>query len=75
MPIPVGITKPISGTVGLDGKILGTRVMYHPHVEEQPFTQFLSCVRIPAGMTKVIVRAHDKVHAYGGKEFEVALPR
>ncbi len=61
--------------VGPDGKILGTRVLYHPHVEEQPFTRSLSGVRIPAGVTKVIVRAHDKVHAYGGKEFEVALPR
>lgn len=60
--------------VAPDGKVLGTRVLYHPHMEEQPFTRSLSGIRIPEGVTGVTVRAHDKVHAYGGKVFEVPIP-
>ncbi len=56
-----------------DGTVLGTRVLYHPHVDEQPFTRSLSGVNIPAGVTKVTILAHDKVHEYGGKELVVEL--
>jgi hypothetical protein len=56
------------------GKVLGTRVLFHPHVNEQPFTRSISNVKIPAGIKSVIIRAHDLVHKYGGKEFEVKLP-
>ena len=28
--------------VGLHGEIIGTRVLYHSHLEEQSFTRFLS---------------------------------
>lgn len=57
-----------------DGKILGTRVLYHPHVDEQPFTRSLGNVRVPAGVTSVIVRASDNVHEAGKKTFTVKLP-
>lgn len=50
------------------GEVLGTRVLYHPHVDEQPFTRSLSGVEVPAGVQKVIIRAHDSVHESGGKE-------
>ncbi len=60
--------------VAPDGTVLGTRTLYHPHVAEQPFTRSLSGVQVPAGITEVIVRAHDKVHGLGGKEFRVKLP-
>jgi hypothetical protein len=60
--------------VAPDGTVLGTRTLYHPHVDEQPFTRGLSGVQIPGGTTEVIVRAHDKVHGLGGKEFRVKLP-
>ena len=56
-----------------DGKILGTRVLYHPHVGEQPFTRSLSGVEIPEGVKEVVVRARDSVHGYGGKEAVVEL--
>ncbi len=58
-----------------DGKLLGTRVLYHPHVEEQPFTRSLGGVAVPEEIDAVVIRGHDKVHAYGGKEMTVELPR
>jgi hypothetical protein len=57
------------------GKVLGTRVLFHPHESEQPFTRSLSGVRIPRGIARVTVRAHDKVHGYGGKVVTLAVPR
>ena len=58
-----------------DGTVLGTRVLYHPHVDEQPFTRSLGNVRVPPGVTSVIVRAADNVHKAGKKTFTVKLPR
>lgn len=58
-----------------DGQVLGTRTLLHPHVDEQPFTRSLSGVKIPAGITEVTIRAHDSVHAYGGKVIQVTLPQ
>lgn len=59
--------------VAPDGTVLGTRVLYHPHVDEQPFTRSLSGVAVPAGVSEVTIRGHDKVHEYGGKEFLLQL--
>lgn len=56
------------------GKVLATRVLVHPHVEEQPFTRSLSGVEIPAKVKEVTVRAHDSVHGYGGRTQTVQLP-
>jgi hypothetical protein len=33
----------------------------------------LSHIKIPAGVKKVVVRAHDSVHGYGGKTMEVKI--
>jgi hypothetical protein len=60
--------------VAPDGTVLGTRVLAHPHVDEQPFTRSLEGVAVPAGITSVVVRAHDSVEGYGGKEVSVTLP-
>lgn len=57
-----------------DGTLLGERVLYHPHVDEQPFTRSLSGVSIPDGISKVIVRARDSRHGEGGRSLEVELP-
>ncbi len=59
--------------VAPDGAVLGTRVLFHPHEAEQPFTRSLGGVAIPAGIAKVTLRAHDKQHGYGGKEVTVEL--
>jgi len=60
--------------LGPDGTVLATRVLTHPHVEEQPVTRTLDDVHIPPGVTHVRVRAHDNVHGFGGAEKEVDLP-
>ncbi|MCF8468001.1 MAG: hypothetical protein K9G33_11405 [Sneathiella sp.] len=57
----------------LKGNSLGTRVLMHPHVDEQPFTRSMT-LSIPMHVREVIVRAHDKLHGYGGAEMNVTLP-
>lgn len=61
--------------VAPDGTVLGTRVLLHPHENEQPFTRSLGGVVIPEGVNEVIVRAHDSVHGDGGAEIQVKLER
>ncbi len=58
-----------------DGSVLGTRVLAHPHVREQPFTRSLGNVSVPEDIEKVVVRARDSVHGYGGTEKTISLPR
>ena len=60
--------------LGKDGTVYGTRVLHHPHVDEQPFTRSLSGVKIPAGIAEVVIRGGDSVHGTGGVEMTVALP-
>lgn len=59
--------------VAPDGTVLGTRILHHPHVEEQPFTRS-DVIKVPASVKSVTVRAGDKVHGLGGKEMTVVLP-
>ena len=59
--------------LGPDGTVLATRVLHHPHVDEQPFTRSLSGVSIPEGVETVTIRAGDSVHEFGGAEFSVKL--
>jgi len=47
-----------------EGNELGTRILAHPHVNEQPFTRSLSGVMIPNGTTEVFVRARDNVDGW-----------
>jgi len=56
-----------------DGEILATRVLAHPHVDEQPFTRSMANIEIPGDLHEVVVRAHDLVHEYGGKEVVVKM--
>lgn len=56
------------------GNIIATRVLAHPHVNEQPFTRSLQGVKIPAGIKRVWIRAHDSVHGYGSQQAELVLP-
>jgi hypothetical protein len=56
------------------GALLATRTLYHPHVEEQPFTRDLAGVSIPEDIHTVVVRAHDSVHGFSGMSQTVSLP-
>jgi hypothetical protein len=58
-----------------DGTVVGTRILAHPHVDEQPFTRSLAGVKIPGNIDEVTVRAHDLVHGYGGKTVTVTVLR
>lgn len=61
--------------VTLGGELLKSRVLYHPHENEQPFTRSLSGVTIPLGVNRVKIRARDTLHGYSAQEFLVDLPR
>jgi hypothetical protein len=50
-----------------------TRLLLHPHENEQPFTRSQSGIVIPPGVTSVQVRAHDLVDGFGGREVTVDL--
>jgi len=56
-----------------DNKILGTRTLYHPHVNEQPFTRSLEGVKIPAELKTVRVIAKDTVHGLSTKAVQFNL--
>jgi hypothetical protein len=60
--------------VGPDGVVIASRVLEHPHVDEQPFRRSLGRVRIPWTTTSVVVRANDSVHGGGGAEVIVVVP-
>ena len=40
-----------------EGELIGERVLYHPHVDEQPFTRNLLGIRIPQGLGEVVIKA------------------
>ncbi|GAB5490693.1 MAG: hypothetical protein Phog2KO_09080 [Phototrophicaceae bacterium] len=50
-----------------------TRLLLHPHENEQPFTRSQSNIIIPSDITTVTVRAHDIVDGWGGQEITVNL--
>ena len=55
-----------------DGIILGTRILFHPHVGERPFTRSMR-VEIPAEISEVHIRSHDLVRGYGYETVRVPL--
>ena len=57
-----------------EGEVLAERILFHPHVEEQPFTRSVTAT-IPDDVTRIIVRAHDNVDGLGGAEVEIELER
>ena len=57
------------------GDVLGSRTLFHPHVDEQPFTRSLNGLAIPQGVDSITVRAHDSVHGLGGASIDLILER
>lgn len=56
-----------------DGTVLGTRTLYHPHVDEQPFTRSLSGVAIPEGLERVFIEARTNTNGWGKARLAVDL--
>jgi len=56
----------------IKGKVLGKRVLWHPHEHEQPFTRSLGNVSI-FNLKTVYIRARDSVDGYS-ELYEVILP-
>lgn len=50
-----------------------TRLLLHPHENEQPFTRSQSGLVIPEGINLITVRAHDLLHGFGGNEIQLDL--
>ncbi|MEM9046986.1 MAG: hypothetical protein AAGC81_20090 [Pseudomonadota bacterium] len=59
--------------VGPDGTVYGTRVLAHPHVNEQPFTRSLGGVKIPESVSQVTIEAKDSVHGWAEAVFTLDL--
>ena len=59
--------------VAPDGRVLGTRVLAHPHVNEQPFTRSLGGIAVPSDLREVVIRAHCSVDGDGGRSVLVTL--
>tara|TARA_B110000908_G_scaffold65330_1_gene79273 strand:+ start:651 stop:1058 length:408 start_codon:yes stop_codon:yes gene_type:complete len=57
------------------GNILGSRVLQHPHVHEQPFTRSLSNVKLSSELQAVYIEAHDKVHGWTKNRLMIDLTK
>lgn len=58
-----------------EGRVLGTRTLYHPHDDEQPFTRSLRGLVIPGEVKWVYVEAHDKMHGWSRQRVRADLNR
>jgi len=56
------------------GKLLGSRELLHPHVEEQPFTRSLT-LQIPSTVKQITIVANDSVHGLSEQSFALAMPK
>lgn len=56
-----------------DGRVLATRTLLHPHVDEQPFTRSLSGITIAPHISEVIIEAIDSVHGRGGTSVTLSI--
>jgi hypothetical protein len=62
--------------VTADGTVLTHRTLYHPHVNEQPFTRGGKAFTPPPGTTRITVEARDSLHGWSGDRvtIDLALP-
>lgn len=49
------------------------RTLYHPHVNEQPFTRSLSRIQIPKNTKTIFVEAHDLNRGWSPNKVKVDL--
>lgn len=55
------------------GHVLGDRKLWHPHVDEQPFTRTLANVLIPKATEIVYIEAHDKTHGWSKQRVRIDM--
>ena len=55
-------------------RVLGERVLAHPHETEQPFTRSLTGVQIPEEVGELTIAARDSVLGFCGEVFILAVP-
>ena len=58
-----------------DETVLGTRILRHPHVHEQPFARALDGIELPPTLETVTIRGRDNVHGHGGREVDAKVMR
>lgn len=61
--------------VDADGTVLGTRILHHPHVDEQPFTRGLRHVMLPDGTREVVIRVKCSVHGWTDSGYKISISR
>jgi len=63
--------------VDAQGLVLGERVLFHPHVNEQPFTRSLNAIKIPEITVRqgdiLYIEAHDKRHGWTDNRLSLDL--
>ena len=69
------IVLPDGTTLKLDDNDKFTRTLWHPHVNEQPFTRSQSGLVIPDDIKEVTIKAHTTVDGWGGKEMKIQLQK
>jgi len=55
-------------------QVLGTRTLFHPHVDEQPFTRSLGGIKVPDNVSTIIIQAGDTVHGISPQTYTLKLP-
>lgn len=58
-----------------DGTVLGSRILQHPHVSEQPFTRSLHNVMLPDGLRTVYIRVRCSKDGWKQERTKVSLDR
>ncbi|MEM6477978.1 MAG: hypothetical protein AAF647_02905 [Pseudomonadota bacterium] len=56
-----------------DGRVVGTRILAHPHVNEQPFTRSLSGVVLPHGTDEVLLFVRETRGGWASEPFRLSL--
>ena len=59
--------------LGSNGQQIGYRKLFHPHVDEQPFTRSLSSLAISETETRLTVEAHDNQHGWSDDKLVISL--